>query len=143
MEVPIMLTFTTNTQQYTTAAARTHSSQFTQYASKKQLAAANVLPASALQFLQSLKNTFTFAVHNSLQYAAVTLYYASTKSYAFIVVDLQNCAVAEVPSIKQAKSEILALVSATPAQPAPATQPAQPTAPSKPAKPPKVAKAAK
>lgn len=112
------LNFTTNIAQYTTTAARTHSSQFTQYASKKQLAAADVLPENALQFLSALKNTFTFAVHNSLQYAAVTLYYASSKSYAFLVVDLSACAVAEVPSIKEAKAEILKLIAEAEAAPA-------------------------
>lgn len=130
--------FTTNIAQYTTTAARTHTSQFTQYASKKQLAAAGVLPENALQFLSALKNTFTFAVHNSLKYAAVTLYYASTKSYAFLVVDLSACAVAEVSSIKQAKQEIIALVNKN-AQPAPA-QEAAPTTPAKSAKSAKSAK---
>lgn len=125
------LNFTTNIAQFTTTSARTHSSQFTQYASKKQLANANVLPANALQFLSALKNTFTFAVHNSLQYAAVTLYYASTKSYAFLVVDLQNSAVAEVPSIKQAKAEILKLIAEEAAKPTEPTAPAEQPAPAK------------
>lgn len=107
-----MLNFTTNLEQYTTASARTHSTQFTSYASKKQLAQANVLDAQALDFVCSIKNTFSFAVHSNLQYVAITLYYASTKKYGFIVVDLHNKAVAQVASIKQAKLEILALVNA-------------------------------
>jgi ribonuclease HIII len=110
MEVTTMLNFTTNTEKYTTASTRTHSAQFTQYASKKQLANANVLENEALEFLLAIKNTFSFAVHNNLQYVAITLYYANTKNYGFLVVDLHNKAVAEVASIKQAKQEILQLV---------------------------------
>ena len=106
------LNFTTNIEQYTTASVRTHSTSFTNYASKKQLAQAGVLDAQALDFVCSIKNTFSFAVHAGLQYVAITLYYASTKSYGFIVVDLHNKAVAQVQSIKQAKQEITALVNA-------------------------------
>lgn len=106
------LNFTTNLEQYTNASVRTNSTQFSTYASKKQLTAANVLDAQALEFVCSIKNTFSFAVHNNLQYVAITLYYASTKTYGFIVADVTNKAVAEVASIKQAKQEILALVNA-------------------------------
>ena len=106
------LNFTTNLEQFTTASTRTHIAQFTTYASKKQLMQANVLDNEALEFVTSIKNTFSFAVHNDKQYVAITLYYASTKSYAFIVVDLHNKAVAQVESIKQAKQEILALANA-------------------------------
>lgn len=107
-----MLTFTTNLEQYTTTNARTHSTQFTTYASKKQLAQANVLDAQTLEFVCSIKNTFSFAVHTDLQYIAITFYYANTKSYAFAVLDVHNKAIAQVASIKQAKQEILALVNA-------------------------------
>lgn len=106
------LNFTTNLEKYTTASTRTHSVNFTQYASKKQLAQANVLESEKLDFLLAIKNTFSFAVHSNLQYVAITLYYANTKSYAFLVVDLHNKAVAQVDSIKQAKAEILELVNA-------------------------------
>ncbi len=105
-----MLNFTNNITQYTTSAQRTHSTQFTTYSSKKQLQNANVLNAQHLQFLLNIKNTFTFAVHNNLQYVAITLYYASTKSYAFIVVNLHNSTIAQAQSIKHAKQAILQLV---------------------------------
>lgn len=107
-----MLNFTTDLEKYTTASTRTHSTQFTQYASKKQLASANILDKQALDFLLAIKNTFSFAVHTDLQYVAITLYYANTKSYAFLVADLHNKAVAQVASIKQAKLEIMQLVNA-------------------------------
>ena len=69
-----------------------------------------MLDDNALQFVLGIKNTFAFAVHKDLQYVAVTLYYANTKRYAFIVLDLHNKAVAEVASIREAKQEIFALV---------------------------------
>ena len=106
------LNFSNNVQQYTTSNAGARTSSFLSYASKKQLQQANVLEGEALDFVLSIKNTFAFAVHKDLQYAAVTLYYASTKQYGFIVLDLHNKAVAQVGSIKEAKAEIMQLVNA-------------------------------
>ena len=106
------LNFTTNVEQYTTANTRTHATQFMNFASKKQLTNANILDAQELEFVLAIKNTFSFAVHNNLQYVAITLYYANTKQYGFIVVDLHNKAIAQVESIKQAKMEIMELVNA-------------------------------
>ena len=106
------INFTTNIEQYTTTQNATRTSDYISFASKKQLQNANLLDADALNFVLSIKNTFSFAVHKNLQYVAVTLYYASTKKYGFIVLDLHNKAVAEVESIKVAKAEINALVNA-------------------------------
>lgn len=111
-----MLNFTTNITNYTTS-ARTSNSAFTAYTSKKQLLNANILSAKQAQFVASIKNCFTFAVHNSLQYVAVTMYYANTKTYGFIVLDLNTLAIGEgATSIAQAKQEILELVKAQEAQ---------------------------
>lgn len=107
-----MLNFTNNIAQYTTSTRTAHTSAFTQFASKKQLASANLLNAQALAFLMQIKNTFTFAVHNDLRYVAITMYYSSAKSYGFLVVDLEQQAIAEVDSIKTAKAEIMELVNA-------------------------------
>lgn len=104
------INFTTNIEQYTTTNTTARTSNYISFASKKQLQNAGVLSTDALNFVLSIKNTFAFAVHKNLQYVAVTLYYASTKQYAFIVLDLHNKAVAQVASIKQAKLEIDALV---------------------------------
>lgn len=104
------INFTTNIEQYTTSAQRTRSTQFVSYASKKQLQNAGILDDEAMKFVLEIKNTFSFAVHNDKRYVAVTLYYASTKKYGFIVLDLHSKAIAEVASIKQAKQEILALI---------------------------------
>lgn len=106
------INFTTNIEQYTTASVAQRTSSFYNYASKKQLQNAGVLSDDALNFVLSIKNTFSFAVHKDLQYVAVTLYYASTKKYGFIVLDLHNKAVAEATSIKHAKQEITELVNA-------------------------------
>ena len=106
------INFTTNIEQYTTASKATRTSNFVNYASKKQLQNAGVLNDEAMKFIMDIKNTFSFAVHKDLRYVAVTLYYASTKKYGFIVIDLNNKAIAEVASIKQAKQEITELVNA-------------------------------
>lgn len=106
------INFTTNIEQYTTTNKAERASDFVNYASKKQLQNAGVLNDEAMKFIMDIKNTFSFAVHKDLRYVAVTLYYASTKKYGFIVIDLHNKAIAEVESIKQAKQEIRALVNA-------------------------------
>ena len=97
------INFTTNIEQYTTTNTTARTSNFYSYASKKQLQSANILSDSSLQFLLALKNTFAFAVHTNLQYVAVTLYYANTKKYAFIVVDLHAQAVAQVMELVNAQ----------------------------------------
>lgn len=104
------INFTTNIEQYTTSAQRTRNTQFVSYASKKQLQNAGILDDEAMKFVLDIKNTFSFAVHNDKRYMAITLYYASTKKYGFIVCDLHNKAIAEVDSIKHAKQEIMALI---------------------------------
>ena len=104
------INFTTNIEQYTTASTTQRTSSFYNYTSKKQLQSANILSTEALNFVLSIKNTFAFAVHKNLQYVAVTLYYANTKQYAFIVLDLHNKAVAQATSIRHAKQEIFELV---------------------------------
>jgi hypothetical protein len=106
------INFTTNIEQYTTTNTTARTSNYISFASKKQLQNAGVLNTDALNFVLSIKNTFAFAVHNDKQYVAITLYYASTKSYGFIVCDLHNKAIAEAGSIKHAKAEIMALVNA-------------------------------
>ena len=105
-----MLNFTTNITQYTTSARTTRTSAFTNYASKKQLLNANVLTAQQAQFVNSLVNCFAFALHANKQYLVITLYYASTKSYAFAVANLHNNSIAQAQSVAQAKKAVLQLV---------------------------------
>ena len=105
------INFTKNVEQYTTAQKSTRAKKFTEFTSKKQLENAEVLTADQLSFVKSIKGTFSFSLHEGERYMAVTLYKASAeKKYNFLVVDLQESAIAEVDSIKQAKAEILELV---------------------------------
>lgn len=106
------INFTKNIEQYTTVQRTSRAKHFLEITSKKQLEAADVLTAEELEFVQSIKGTFSFALHESGRYMAITLYKASNneRKYNFLVVDLTEMAIAEVDSIKQAKAEILALV---------------------------------
>ena len=109
------INFTKNIEQYTTVQRSTREKNFLELTSKKQLEAADVITAEELAFVQSIKGTFSFALHKGGRYMAVTLYKASNteRKYNFLVVDLQEKAVAEVDSIKQAKAEIMGLVAGT------------------------------
>lgn len=109
------INFTKNIEQYTTVQRSTREKNFLELTSKKQLEAADVITAEELAFVQSIKGTFSFALHKGGRYMAVTLYKASNneRKYNFLVVDLQEKAVAEVDSIKQAKAEIMSLVAGT------------------------------
>lgn len=103
--------FTTDIEEFTTVQKTERVKHFTEYTSKKQLENAGVLEAEELNFVKSIKNTFTFALHEEKRYMAITLYKANAeKKYGFLVLDLQAKAIAQVESIKTAKTEILALV---------------------------------
>ena len=111
-ETTMSINFTKNIEQYTTIQRPAREKNFLELTSKKQLEAADVITAEELAFVQSIKGTFSFALHKGGRYMAVTLYKASNneRKYNFLVVDLLEKAVAEVDSIKQAKAEIMKLV---------------------------------
>ena len=114
------INFTKNVEQYTTINRATRAKQFMEFTSKKQLQNANVLTDKELLFVTGIKGTFNFALHNDGRYMAVTIYRSTAEhKYNFLILDLQEQAVAEVGSIKEAKAEILALVTDTeePAEP--------------------------
>lgn len=105
------INFTNNIEQYTNIQRTIKAKQFMEFTSKKQLQDADVLTDKELKFVTSIKGTFGFALHNDGRYMAVTLYRANAeKKYNFLILDLQDQAVAEVSSIKVAKAEILELV---------------------------------
>lgn len=105
------INFTKNVEQYTTINRGARVKQFTEYASKKQLENAGILSEEELNFAKSIKGTFSFALHQDGRYMAVTLYKANAeRKYNFLILDLQEEAIAEVDSIKAAKAEILNLV---------------------------------
>lgn len=100
-----MLNFTNNTEAYTTS-TRTRTTNFLNFTSKKQLLASDTLNATQKAKIQAICNLFTVSVHNKLNYACITLYYSKTKSYAYIVLNLNNGEIAEVDSIATAKAEV-------------------------------------
>ena len=108
------INFSKEIEQYTTIQRGARTKQFMEFTSKKQLQDAEVLTDRELKFITSIKGTFSFALHNDGRYMAITLYRATAeKKYTFLILDLQEQAIAEVGSIKQAKAEILELVEQT------------------------------
>lgn len=105
------INFTKNVEQFTTTQRAEKVKNFMEFTSKKQLETANVLNVEELEFVKSIKGTFNFALHIGKRYMAITLYKANAeKKYSFLVLDLQEKAIAQVDSIKQAKAEILEIV---------------------------------
>lgn len=105
------INFTKNVEQFTTTQRAEKVKNFMEFTSKKQLETANVLNVEELEFVKSIKGTFNFALHIEKRYMAITLYKANAeKKYSFLVLDLQEKAIAQVDSIKQAKAEILKIV---------------------------------
>ena len=107
------INFTKNVEQFTTTQRAEKVKNFMEFTSKKQLETANVLNVKELDFVKSIKGTFNFALQTGKRYMAITLYKANAeKKYSFVVLDLQEKAIAQVDSIKQAKAEILEIVNA-------------------------------
>lgn len=86
-------------------------SSFTEYNSKKKLLNSGVLSEEQSVFIQKLKNTFTFYIHNDNDFLVITMYYSTTKKYDFLVVDLNTLKVAQAESVKVAKQAILEIKS--------------------------------
>lgn len=107
------INFSKETTQYTTTQRSARVKHFTEFASKKQLENSGILGEAELEFAKSIKGTFSFALHEGKRYMAVTLYRATAENkYAFLIVDLQEKAIAEMDSIKNAKAGIMELVEA-------------------------------
>ena len=108
------INFTKNVEQYTMGQKSARVKHFMEFTSKKQLQDAGVLPEETLEFAKSIKGTFNYALHEDLRYMAVTLYKANggDRKYNFLVLDLQEQAIAEANSIREAKAEILELAMA-------------------------------
>ena len=105
------INFTKNVEQYTTTQKNSRAKNFMEFTSKKQLENADILNPQELEFVKSIKGTFSFALHKEERYMAITLYKASAeRKYNFLIVDLHEMAIAEADSIKQAKADILELV---------------------------------
>lgn len=105
------INFTKDVEQYTTTHRSNKVKQFTDFPSKKQLEEAGVLSEDKLNFVKEVKGTFNFSLHEDGRYMAVTLYKANAaeRKYSFLVIDLNELAIAEVGSIKEAKAAIMEL----------------------------------
>ena len=92
------INFTKDVEQYTTTHRSNKVKQFTDFPSKKQLEEAGVLAEDKMNFVKEIKGTFNFALHEDGRYMAVTLYkaHAAERKYSFLVVDLNEFAIAEV-----------------------------------------------
>lgn len=111
------INFTKNVEQYTTTQKSTRAKHFMEFTSKKQLEQADILNAQELEFVKSIKGTFSFSLHEEERYMAITLYKANAdRKYNFLIVDLKEKAIAEADSIKNAKSAILEQVLADKAE---------------------------
>lgn len=118
------INFNSNITEFTTANRTARTKNFMEFGSKKKLEEAGVLSAEKLDFVKQIRGTFTFALHTEGRYMVITLYHANAeKKYQFIVVDLDNKLIAECDSVKNAKAEVMELVStATKAEEAPAEE---------------------
>lgn len=107
-----MLNFNTTLQDVinTQTTTRTNEGQFTEYNSKKKLLGSNVLPQNVCNYISQLKNTFTFYVHNSAQFVVITMYYSTTKTYGFYVLNTTTLQIAQADSVKLAKQGVLQLL---------------------------------
>lgn len=103
--------FTKELEQYTTTQKAARVKHFTEFTSKKHLEESDALTGEKLAFALSIKGTFNFALHEGERYMAVTLYKGSAeRKYNFLILDLEEQAIAEANSIREAKASILELV---------------------------------
>lgn len=106
-----MLNFNTNIQEViATQATTSRAHSFTEYNSKKKLLGANILTSEQSEYITKLKNTFTFYLHEAHKYLVITMYYSTTKTYGYLVVNLETLMCAECESVKTAKQAVLELV---------------------------------
>ena len=106
-----MLNFNTNIQEViATQATTSRAHSFTEYNSKKKLLGANILTSEQSEYITKLKNTFTFYLHEAHKYLVITMYYSTTKTYGYLVVNLETLMCAECESVKTAKQAVLEIV---------------------------------
>lgn len=109
-----MLNFTATLEDVISAQATGRSTikQFLEFNSKKKLVESKLLNENVIEYIKKLKNTFTFYVHKDLRYIVITVYYSTSKTYKFLVLDTETLQVAEADSVKIAKKEVMELVAA-------------------------------
>lgn len=105
------INFTSNIEDFTTSTRSTRTKSFQEFTSKKKLEEAEVLSADKLELVKKIRGTFSFALHADGRYMVITLYHATAEQkYEFIILDLETNRVAECPSVKIAKAEVMELV---------------------------------
>ena len=109
-----MLNFNTTLEEVisTQTTGRTNNGQFTEYYSKKKFIGSNLYDEKVTNYIGQLKNTFTFYVHKGLKYIIFVMYYSTTKTYGYFVMDTETLQVAEVQSVKTGKKEVLEILAA-------------------------------
>lgn len=85
--------------------------EFVEYNSKRKLFEASLLDEKQQNYVNQLKGTFTFHIHKGGRYLVITMYYSRDKKYGFIIVDLETLKCAQTDSIKNAKREVLEIIS--------------------------------
>lgn len=106
-----MLNFNTNIQEViNTQATTSRAHSFCEYNSKKKLLGANILTSEQAEYITKLKNTFTFYLHEGHKYLVVTMYYSTTKTYGYLVINLETLMCAECESVKIAKQSVLEII---------------------------------
>lgn len=107
-----MLNFNTNIQEIVATQETTkRTTNFTEFTSKKKLFETNILTEEQKSHIQNLKGTFTFHLHSGKRYVVITMYYSRTKTYGFLILDLETLLCAEADSVKNAKREVMEIVS--------------------------------
>lgn len=117
------INFTSNIEDFTTSTRSTRTKNFLEFTSKKKLEEADVLTADKLELVKKVRGTFSFALHVDGRYMVITLYHATAEQkYEFIILDLDTNRVAECPSVKIAKAEVMELVATAQATEEPETE---------------------
>lgn len=105
-----MLNFDTNLKEIINTQKIATAKTFMEFNSKKKLLNSNLLNEEQATFIQQLTNTFTFYLHDDGKYMLIVMYYSTTKTYEYLVVDLENFTVAHTQSVKVGKQDILATI---------------------------------
>ena len=107
-----MLKFNTTLEHVinTQATGRSNHKQFLEFGSKKKFLESELFDRKISNYIRNLKNAFAFSVHKDLRYIIILMYYSTTKSYGYYVLDTQTLQVAQADSVKIAKKEVLELI---------------------------------
>ena len=92
------------------ATGRSTVKQFVEYGSKKRLLESGVLDEQMTKYIRELRNAVAFHVHKDKRYLVIVMYYSTSKSHGFYVLDMQTLKMAQAESVKMAKQGVLDLI---------------------------------